>query len=421
MLTLLLSSLSFAQNYDTDLSTRLNIGDYGFESFAPKSPDIFDSKKVIDAELDMSVRSDCGRINFNSTLRSSLKNILDSQYFADMGKDILASSPLLVTCYMSPTWCAILKHSQLSAHLMSQARLKQCSLIDKYTDSRVQDFEQERQTCIQQYIHQYGGDLEQALDHCQTPLKLTSWAGKGKTENNKLLESSAAWAGMTTPESQQALSMVRSIVGDTFLSNGITKVQFGPNNQNPQTPYALFTNLKKQTQTLLCDDLMPTWIQDPKQFSQIEQQPTFQKLNNLLKEKWMTQQTLESLASLPVHQRQLACSSLAQAMAKKVFEHNIQTAESMMGTMAQNPYLPQHRKQELQDKAQTFSELSHMAIERSEAKPIEEVLRSIEQAAQESKNKKLSNQMGYENATNRQRSQDKVLWDCADGVMCKGF
>lgn len=418
-LTLLLSSLSLAQNYDTNLSTRLNIGDYGFESYAPKSPDIFDTQKVIDADLDVSVRSDCGRINFNSTLRSSLKNILDSQYFADMGKDILASSPLLVTCYMSPTWCAILKHSQLSAHMMSQARLKQCSLIDKYTDSRVQDFEQERQTCIKQYIHQYGGDLEQALDHCQSPLKLTSWSGKGKAEGNKLLESSATWAGMTTPQSQQALSMIRSVVGDTFLSNGVMKVQFGPKSEAPQTPYALFTNLKSQTETLLCENLMPTWIQNPKQFYQLEQQPTFQKLSTLLQEKWMTRQTVESLASLPAHQRQIACRSLAQAMAKKVFERNVQTAESMLGTMEQNPYLPPHRKLELRDKAQTFSELSRMAMDQSDAKPIEDVLKNIEQSAQESKTQKLTNQMGYESATHRQRTQEKILWDCADGVMCR--
>jgi hypothetical protein len=156
-----------AQAGDSDFSYRnrseLRANDYLFQQQALKKDPIFDEYRTVDLGINLGIGSDCGRVDFKNTLQATLKNILDSRYFGDMGKDIMAGSPMLLACYFSPTWCAILKHSQINANFMSQMRLNQCALMDKYTDSRVQDFYEERQTCVHREIEKNGGNIESAI------------------------------------------------------------------------------------------------------------------------------------------------------------------------------------------------------------------------------------------------------------------
>ena len=173
-------------------SGRFRSDDYLLKSFNEHHDPLFDrSTQIIDLGLDLGIGSDCGRVDFKGTMRSTLKNLLDSKYFGDLGRNIIASSPMLLTCYMSPTWCAILKHTQVSANFLSQMRLNQCALIDKYVDNRTDDYYRERQGCVRQKIADNGGDLEKAMGSCQNVYSsdLTNWAGKSsgnKTPTNKL-------------------------------------------------------------------------------------------------------------------------------------------------------------------------------------------------------------------------------------------
>jgi hypothetical protein len=80
---------------------------------------------------------------------------------------------------MSPTWCAILKHTQVNANFLSQMRLDQCALIDKYTDSRTEDYYRERQDCVRQKIADNGGDLENAMGYLFVQLAALGDRGHG--------------------------------------------------------------------------------------------------------------------------------------------------------------------------------------------------------------------------------------------------
>lgn len=48
----------------------------------------------------------------------------------------------------------------MSANFLTQTRLSQCQIIDKYVDSRVEDYYRERQSCVQQSIQRNGGDMD---------------------------------------------------------------------------------------------------------------------------------------------------------------------------------------------------------------------------------------------------------------------
>jgi len=132
---------------------------------------------------------------------------------------------------MSPTWCAILKHTQVSANFLSQMRLDQCALIDRYTDSRTDDYYRERQECVRQKIADNGGNLEQAMGECQGGVygaNLANWAGQsggGKTPVSKLIESSAKWAGLSGPEATRTTDLLKAFVGDTVVASGNVSVE----------------------------------------------------------------------------------------------------------------------------------------------------------------------------------------------------
>ena len=114
--------------------------DYLLKSYGRRKDPVFDEYRTIDLSAELGVGADCGRISIENTMKAALKNVLDARYLEGMGQDILASSPMLLTCYFSPTWCSILKHSRIRANFLSQLRLNQCRAIDAYTDDRVAEF-----------------------------------------------------------------------------------------------------------------------------------------------------------------------------------------------------------------------------------------------------------------------------------------
>ena len=142
LIALLLTSWSLivaldSQAQDYMHSSKLSPNDYLFNSYGKKQDLVFDQFPTVNLGMDFGIGADCGRINIRDTMRASFKNILDSKYIEDMGQNIIGSSPMLLACYYSPTWCAILKQSQLRASLLANLRLDQCSMIDKYVDHRV--------------------------------------------------------------------------------------------------------------------------------------------------------------------------------------------------------------------------------------------------------------------------------------------
>ena len=170
-----------------------------------------------------------------------------------MGKNILAASPMLLTCYLSPTWCSILKHSRIRASALLKTRLSQCGMIDKYIDSRAEEFQQDRQNCVRKEIDSSGGNFEVAMDSCQNiwNRKLPDWSNDSapKKEVNKVIESSAKWAGATNTESKRIQNLLTSMVGETVVNKGNISVDYGTGGKS-STPRVYLGELELKAHNL---------------------------------------------------------------------------------------------------------------------------------------------------------------------------
>jgi hypothetical protein len=121
----LLCSAVAQASIDHRSTNKLQPSDYLYGSYGALGDPVFDEYRTISLDVDVGISSDCGRINIKNTLSAALRNVLDTKYLGRIGHDILAASPMLLTCYFSPTWCAILKHMQIKANFLAELRLNQ--------------------------------------------------------------------------------------------------------------------------------------------------------------------------------------------------------------------------------------------------------------------------------------------------------
>ncbi len=426
--TLIFCSLAKAEsnfNYRHQGSFKPN--DYLFKSQELKRDPVFDQYRTIDVGVNLGVGSDCGRIDFKNTLQASLKNILDARYFGDMGKDIIAGSPMLLTCYFSPTWCAILKHSQINANFMSQMRLNQCSLMDKYTDTRVEEFYQERQSCVHQQIEKNGGDIESAMQACNSSRvwekDIANWSGAKygeKANTNKLIGSSAQWAGLDTPESIETLNLVKNLVGDTVLSRGRVSIEYG-DKKFGITPRTHLAGIERDVQEKLCRSFLNR-IDDAGTMdaNKIIRNANLDDITGIKDQALLDRQTLRNLAIMPYKIRSLYCQRLANSIAVARFSDDMNRSLDVLSLASQNPNLPPKRKVEIEDKRNSLKSSIETTLELQKEKnlPLNEVVAQINQDGDAIHNdlsrdrlKRDQLELDFQGVRNR-------LFDCSDGVLC---
>ncbi|MBS1983568.1 MAG: hypothetical protein JST16_05290 [Bdellovibrionales bacterium] len=414
-----------AEEHSFRYSKRLQPSDYLLQSHDSLRDPVFDHYKTVDLGASIGVGSDCGRLDVGGTLRSSLKNILDTKYFGDLGRNIIAGSPMLLTCYFSPTWCAILKHSQLSANFLSQMRLDQCSLVDKYVDSRVEDFYRERQECVHRSIQSNGGDLERAMDSCNGrgiwEQNLGSWAGGRpgeKVEVNRLIEGSAKWAGFTSAEAQPTVSLVKALVGDTIVSKGNISVEYGPRRESALSPRSHLQGLEATVYERLCvQGVLQAGAEDGETGLRSLSQPGGIGLEGVS----VDRQTIRALLLMPPQERSLACRKLAGSLALTAFSSDMNRALDMLSTLTQNPNLPENRRAELEQKRRTLKESVDitLSLQKSRNEPVNAALADVN-----ARGRALSDSMvqaelkNDESAENRRRVESRYF-DCADPMWCE--
>lgn len=421
---------AYADSSDFRQSTQLYPSEYLLQSREPRHDPVFDHARTIDLSATVGVGSDCGRIDFKSTLRATLNNVLDTKYFGDMGKDILAASPMLLTCYFSPTWCAILKHSQISAHWLSQMRLDQCSLIDKYTDSRVEDFYQERQGCVRQAIERNGGDMEAAMQSCNGnslwKADLSNWAGGrtgDKVSSNRLIDSSAKWAGMSNPESQGSLDLLKGLVGDTIVSKGSVSVEYGPY-KAALTPRTYLQSIEQTTYDKLCGGIVKKVVDagDSVNVDQAVSDEELRSLSPTTKDALLVdRQTIRALMYMGPRQRQAACQKLSDAVALTIFSTDINRSLDILTTLSQNPNLPDNRKKEIETKRRALKEQvdTTVTLQRTRSEPLNQVLSQINETGGTLESEAIGQGLSRDASAERGEANTHELMNCSDGVMCE--
>jgi hypothetical protein len=424
------SRFGFGSEYR--VSGRLKPQDYLFAPHPERRNDLFDGLRPVDLGVNLAIGADCGRINIEGTLRAAFGKFLSGDYFRGMADDILGSAPMLAACYMSPTWCSILKHTQLSANFLAQTRLNQCQIIDKYVDSRVEDYYRERQGCVQRAIQRNGGDVESALGSCQDGVfqaKAGRWGGTNDDPNrpNQLIADSVRWAGFQGEEADRTSELLKSMVGDTVLYRGNVRVEYGPRS-HAYSPRSHLVASERAISDELCGRLVPEIIEVQHGPNYVTDEQIQRRLDRLsagpdaaeAPSRVITPDVIRNLAHLPGARRERVCAKLAQGLAMSTFTRDMNRALDVLSTAAQNPNLPPNRRQEIEQKRQGLKDQVELTLRlrQEQAKPVGEVMQYIAAEGLAAQDEATRSSLANEEAARDQRSHAARVNDCADGVFC---
>ena len=401
--------------------------DYFYKERGGKHDSVFDDYRKIELGVDLSSGVDCGRLDVKGTLKSSIDKVLDPSLFGSALDSIAGGAPLLTICYFSPTWCALAKHFRVNAQAMSQLRFDQCAVMDKYVDSRVEDYYSERQDCLHRELERTGGNHEEAVSRCGGSglynKDIANWAGEkygGKVRTNKLIESSAKWAGFDSPGSRKAVDLVKAFVGETTISSGKISVEYGPR-QVALSPAEHLAGIKKQTLDRLCGDLVGD-LKHRKPF-EVFGQVTNEKLKAITDSdtQYIDQQTVYSLMRLPADRRSLYCERLAGAIAQSKFSEDAGRSLQILTELSQNPNLPLNRRNELQDKRRAFKEAVDMTLDmqQEQSNPINQITAQINQEGRLAEEASTNRAIGIEGSEVNLGLLKGAYNDCGDRANCK--
>ncbi len=422
------SNVIYAKGGDVNFrsESRKDPNDYLFGKKSNYSDPIFDKAKVIQLNVDLGIASDCGQINIHSTLQTGLRNLLDEEYFKKVGQDIMAGAPMLLTCYLSPTWCAILKNARIQADFLAQLRLNQCGAINKYIDQRQSDYHEQRSKCVQEQIEGSGGNFEKAIDKCNESkeFSLKDWAGgSGQTIENRLLDGTAKWAGLTGDKAERMMDITKALIGDTVIQKGRVSVDYGTRSMR-LTPRTYLNEIKSSTFKKLCEDLLPRLVNagayGGNAFKVIKDNELkdVSGTNNVI----LDRQTLTSLAFLPREKRVNACRQLSDALATGTFTKDMeQTLDFLSSVLPSNPHLPEKHRTDADRKRRSFKDQVELTLdfEKQTSEPLNQVLYRINQEGSKYLEKAANREIRLDGQWQHSQQIDGLFFDCADRVNCK--
>ena len=428
LLALIALSLSFsnntqARNIDYRSSNDFSPSDYLFGSYGKLKDPVFDKYRSIDLSLDLGVGSDCGRIDIKNTLKAAFQNVLDEKYLEGMGRDILAASPMLLMSYFSPTWASIVRHSRIRANFLSQLRLNQCKAINKFIDNRISDYYEERSKCVQKSIQQHGGNFEKAMESCKNyaDYDISSWAGDGKSIENRLIDSAAKWAGFQGEGADRIVDLTKAFIGDTIIKQGNISVDFGPRRVQ-LTPRTYLMETKNKTFSKLCKGLLDKVIRTRGHPSRLYRVVSDKDLEDVSSKKLIDRQTLRSLAHLPYRKRQMACRKLSDALAMNTYSEDMgKTLDFISSKMTANPHYPTKRKYEVDRKRRAFKDQVELtlAFEKQNTDPLNEVLYQINFEGVKYMDQSTDRELENEAAAHQEDRIEAIFFDCSDFAECR--
>jgi hypothetical protein len=317
-------------------------------NFGSNSSGSLDNYKVIDLSANVQVGASCGEMNVATNLQSNLNDLLGDDFFKGVGNKIQSAGGMLALCYLSPSYCAIAKHMRLSSHFLSQLNLDSCSMIDKYIDTRVSDYEISKQQCVRGRMEANGNNVKSALEECSGKAdELMDWSGKssGPVKANALLDSTAKWAGINGEDASHTLAVTKALVGETVVARGGVEVEFGER-KKLITPREMINEVGRDNEKILEEILTEI---DGNRTSWDNNAETREKVEKVFAGQMSSTtalSTLRKLSHLPFRQRSEAVSRLSKALASHQVVKDAEKSLELLGLAARNPNLPPARQQE---------------------------------------------------------------------------
>lgn len=426
---LLFPVLAQAGDYKIREHSQFSSDEYFLRSFEDHRNDVFDQYRPIDLDLNIEWGSDCGSLNFESSLQATLGKVLDFKYYGrEFLKTVMKAGPMLTLCYISPAACSVLKRGRATASMLTQLKMSQCAMIEKYTDSRADEYYKSRQKCVQQTMARNGRNIEEAVSDCSAQnvfsRSFSDWSGdgNGETRKNSLIGSSAKWAGFTQGAAKEAVDLLTALVGDSVVTKGNVYVQFGPK-KIPTSTTSYLSSLEKTSYGSLCGTVL----------RKVERRSVNQTVDSVVSENdlvsvngktgkvFIDRKTLRSLAALPYRQRRSACKTLAEAIALNKFATDMDLAISTAAHLAQNPHLPPERVKELNEKRKALKDSIDVTLELKSKKtdPINKIVSEINSLGRKYQMIASDREIETEDTEIELRRATHSLLDCADRVSCE--
>lgn len=382
----------------------------------------FDNMKVVDLGFNVGLGSDCGKIKLDASLKAALRNIFDIKYFAEMGRDVLDGSWMLVICYLSPNWCSILRHFRLNAQFVGRMRQNQCDAINKYVDNRVSEFNRSRQECVSKVLES-GGNAEEMAEKCGNrnlyTFNLKSWVNESRSapSENRLLQDSAEWAGF---KNNEVINLAKKLVGETIVAKGSVRVEYGPHAAY-LPPRRLLIRMAKGKKKELCEETLQKIDSNNGRIGQAVTQADIDKLNGNSGVEYLDRQTIRYLSLLPYKKRKYYCNKIAWALANVQFSHETSQVLNFLSVASQNINLPPQRKQELiQKKRQLKEDLEHVRIEQVQTNtPLNKVAAEVTREGRRYQDRFIEREGQVSRASITTEKTQSNFYNCITPAMCE--
>lgn len=396
----------------------------GLRNLSDPKPTYLDRYKVIDLSANVEVGSSCGEMNVATNLQANLKDLLNDDFFNGVGNQIQSAGGMLALCYLSPSYCSLAKHMRLSSHFLSQLNLDSCSMIDKYVDSRVADYDMSKQQCVRKQMSENGRDVKAALEACgrgQQLDKLEDWAGGkgGPVKANALIGSTAKWAGLTGGDSDRIVKMTKAFVGDTVVANGGIQVEFGEKSRLT-TPREYIS----QESTVVAEKLNDLIDELNRDDNKVSFDPSTKRKIGEIFESSLTQDvafdTVRKLAYLPTRARREAVQRLAQSVAANNVAQDAEKSLEVLALATRNPNLPPHRQQEAMALRQQLKDSLDVTLDmrKSGGEQLREVLNSIQNEGSYYESGIVRRNFESQASKHNQGRLKNMFFDCSDSTFC---
>ena len=265
--------------------------------------------------------------------------------------------------------------------------------------------------------------MESAMESCQNywDSDLANWAGgNDKAQENRLIDSSAKWAGLNSGAAQGALNLVKSLVGDTVITRGKVSVDYGPRRVQI-TPRTHLMGIERATYSKLCENIIAKAEGQARPVERVVKENELRDLSGEGNGILIDYQTLRSLLILPKAKRDVACRKLADALSMTIFSMDMNRSLDLLTAVSQNPNLPDNRKVEVEQKRKALKDQIELTVTLNRQKdvPLNQVMSQVNAEGLQYQGEMTRRRMGTDESQHMERRTQATIMDCADGILCQ--
>ncbi len=373
--------------------------------------------KVVDLSASVNIGSNCGQMDVGANLRANLKEFLNGDFFQGVGNQIVDAGGMLALCYLSPAMCSITKNLRLESGLTSAMDLDACSMIEKYQDQQIAVYERERSQCMRTEMQRNGNNVKLALKSCGNnnyEHSLADWSGGDKNvDMNRLIESTAKWAGLKGEDAERTVELTKSFVGDTVIGRGGIEVDFGSRKRivSPSEVIEEEKALLAKGLNTLFKNYDENWtIKDEEIRKVFEDRLPMPVAKNLV----------QKLSFLPYREREMAISKLSKSIATQSGVDKVEKSMEILLLASRNPNVPDAQRLEAKQLSEQLESSLKLGVQAKsqEYAGLERVVSQITDEGQKYENWDNQDTIGVEKAHFSRKSLQQEYMDCSDKVFC---